>query len=99
MGAGARAKDFQDQAGAIDDLGLPAPLQVALLHRRQRAVDDDQADLLLGDRLAQRIDAALAEQRSRYGPREAHDLAADHVEVDGAREADRLVEPRVERSP
>ena len=44
MGARARAEDFEDQAGAVDDLGLPAPFEIALLHRAQRRVDDDQPD-------------------------------------------------------
>ena len=44
MGAGALAEDLQDQPGAVDDLGLPAPFEIALLHRRQRRVDDDKPD-------------------------------------------------------
>jgi hypothetical protein len=98
MGPGASAKDFEDEAGAVDDLGLPLPLEIALLHRRQGAVDDNEADFLLGDHLAKRFDPALADQRRRDRPAEANDLAGNDIEVDRLGEADRLVEPGVERA-
>src|SRR5215469_10210713 len=61
IGASTGAKDLENEPGAVDDLGLPAPLQIALLHGRHRAVDDHEADLLLLDRCAERIDAAAAD--------------------------------------
>src|SRR5579872_2334729 len=96
MGAGACAEDFENEPRAIDDLSLPAPLQIALLHRRQRAIDDDEADLLLVDRRAEGVDAATADQGARRGPREAHDLTADDIKIDRPGETDRLVEPGIE---
>ena len=39
--ARAPAENFQDQAGAVDDFGVPGLLQIALLHRRNRAVHHD----------------------------------------------------------
>jgi hypothetical protein len=69
-----------------------------LLHRRQSAVDDDEADFFLGDGFAKSFDPALAEQRRRNRPAEANDLAGDDIEVDRLGEADRLVEPGVERA-
>ncbi len=61
MGAGARAEDLENEPGSVDHLGLPAPLEVALLHRAQRRIDDDEADRALGDDGAQILDVAAAE--------------------------------------
>src|SRR6188508_675431 len=92
MRAGTRAEDLQDQAGAIDHLGIPRLLKIALLHGREPVVDDDQADLLLFRRLLDALDHALADQcRGRQSPHR-HRLREAHVEVDGARESDRLLE-------
>ena len=42
LGAGATAEDFEDQPGAVEHLGVERLFEIALLHGRQRMVDDDQ---------------------------------------------------------
>jgi hypothetical protein len=72
--------------------------EIALLHRRQGPVDDDQADFLFGDRLAKRLDPTLTDQGGRNRSVKTDDLAGNNVEVDRLSEADRLIEPRIERA-
>ena len=59
----AGAEDFKDQSRAIDDLGVPDLLQVALLDRGNDMIDDDEADFLFGDLSAQFFDLTRSEQR------------------------------------
>jgi hypothetical protein len=60
MGAGPLAENLKDQARPVDDLGLPAPFEIALLHRAQRSVDDDEPDVIFADQLAEVFDCAAA---------------------------------------
>ena len=87
-------ENLEDQPGAVDDLAAPGLLQIALLHRRERAIHRDERDLLLGDELADLLDLALAEKGRgpRLGERNVDRLA--HVEIDRERQPLRLFEAR-----
>src|SRR5260221_6430207 len=98
MSARPRAEDLENQAGAVDDLAVPRLLEVALLDRRDRRVDDDDADLFRRDDLAERGDRATAEQRRRTSWPQWHDLGAGDLEVDRACEADGFVKARRRRA-
>ena len=96
-GARAPAEDLQDQAGAVEHLGVPGLFEIALLHRRQRAVHHHDAGFEAFDEAGDLLDLALAEI-GRRPQRVEHDDAGLHdVEIDGAGEADRLVEPGLGR--
>jgi hypothetical protein len=94
-GAGTLAEDVEDEAGAIDHLAAPGPLEVALLHRAQRRVDDCQPDAAGGDRLADRGGLPFAKQRRRPRRAERHDRGMDHVEADGAGKRHGFGQPRL----
>ena len=98
MGTRPRAEDFEDQTGSVDDLRLPAPFKVALLHRRKRPVDHDETDRIFADKFAEIFDGAAAEQAARARAGDAGDFGANDIEMDRLRQADRLFEPRFERT-
>ncbi len=91
---GALAEDFQDQRRAVEHLGLPGPLQIALLDRRQLRIDDDHLGLARPRFGRDIVDLAAADQRGRRGARERDDMGSDHVETDGRGQAHGFLEPR-----
>jgi len=98
MGTRPRAENFEDQAGSVDDLRLPAPFKIALLHRRKCPVDHDETDRIFTDELTEIIDGAAAEQAARARAGDADNLSADDIETDRLRKADRLFETRFNRT-
>ena len=58
LGARALAEYLKDEAGAIEHLGVQRLLEIALLHRRQRMIDDDQLRLFFLDDLGELLDLA-----------------------------------------
>src|SRR5687768_5108860 len=58
----ARAEDFENEPGAVQHLDLPGGLEITLLHRGQRVIDDDEARFLGADQAFELLDLAGAEQ-------------------------------------
>jgi hypothetical protein len=63
----ASPEDLEDKTGAVDDLAGPGLLEVALLDRAQRAIDDRQPDMLLCDQPFQPFDRPLPD-KGRWSP-------------------------------
>ena len=82
VGARARAENLEDQAGAVDDLAFPGALEIALLHRRDRGIDDRDRDALIRDGFAELLDRAAAEQRRRPPALQLDDLGRGDLERD-----------------
>ena len=87
-GRRALAENLQDEPGAVDHLGLGLVLEILLLDRADRRVDDQQFGLGLAHRVGDPLDLAAAEQGG--GPR----LADPEMKLVLDRDADRLGEAR-----
>jgi hypothetical protein len=83
-GRRALAENLENEAGPVDHLGLGAGLQILLLNRRDRGVDDQQLGFAARDLLGQFLDLTGPEQGC--GPR----LANAEMELVRNLDADRL---------
>src|SRR5690606_40872733 len=77
------SEDLQDEAGAVEHLCAPRALEIALLDGRDRVIDDDELDLVLGDEVLQLRDLPGPEQRSRLRPGDRNDQFRADLEIDG----------------
>jgi hypothetical protein len=98
MGAGPLAENLQDQAGTVDNLRLPAPFEIALLHWAQRGVDDNDPDFILADQLPEGFDSAAAQKSVRARASDGGDFGTDYVEADRLGETDSLFQTCFERT-
>jgi len=96
MGTRPRAKNFEDQAGPVNDLRLPAPFQITLLHRAQDAIDDNQIDAVITNQFAEAFEGPAPEEAAWLRAGDPRDLGTDHIEADRPREADRFLQPSLD---
>ena len=75
------AENLQDQPGPVEDLDIPGLLQIALLHRRQRAIDKHKVRLGGADCLFQFLALALAKEPPSIGLTQPHDLCARDLQI------------------
>ena len=67
-----------------------SPFQVALLYRRQHPIDHGHRDLLVFDNSAQALHDTAADQSCRAGLLHRNNLAVQHLQPNGCRQAHRF---------
>ena len=77
MGPGPGTKDLKDQSGTVNDLTLKLLLEIALLHRRERGIDDNDIDFQPLDRSRQPFNGPATQigRRPDFGQRNGPLLA------------------------
>jgi hypothetical protein len=75
-------EDLENEPGAVEHLGVPLLLEISLLYRRQRVIDDDEAGFGCLDDACEFLDGAFAEKRCRLRPCDRNDGAVRDVQVD-----------------
>ena len=90
--ARALREDVEDQPGAIDDAALGELFEIALLHRRERAVDEDQIRVERLALLGELLGLAGADEVARVRPVDARGQRADDARAGRARELAELIE-------
>jgi len=82
LGARALPEDVEDEAGPVDDLAFPGPLQVPLLHGAELRIDNSDGDVFRLDRLSDGLDLPLAHQRRRTPGPQRRDGSVHHHQSD-----------------
>jgi hypothetical protein len=93
-GAGAAAENLENEAGAVEHLGAPGLLEIALLHRRECAIHYHDAGVVGLHQTGNLFHLAGAQIGGRAHSRKRHDTALGNLEIDGARQADGFIKPR-----
>jgi hypothetical protein len=96
MSARPCAKNLEDQARAVDDLGLPAPFQIPLLHRGQYAVNDNQTYAVFAYQPAQVLEGPAPEEAAWLGAGDSGDLGTHDIEMDGPCKTDHFLQPSLD---
>ena len=94
-GRRALAEDFEDQSGAVDHLALELFLEIALLNRGQRAIDDDQLGPMLFAGHGDVVNLALAEQRRSARCAHRHQRCLGNFEANCQRQPACFLKPRL----
>jgi hypothetical protein len=93
------AKNFKDQTSAIDNLGRKRFFQIALLHRRQNAVHEDEVNVFRANQSRKLGNIAFAEESSRTNLRDGEHSFRDNLKVDRVGKSTSLKKTRLVRAP